>query len=168
MANQQIAVEAEDLVPGEIYTLEAFDVSTLQGAVRETVQDLIARPHEFMEKGPIGLGGAIYMLFAPNPEDDFVEHKRIVSRWLPGRERHRFFTSATARLEKTVNKKTREYTILKGLRNRLGGLSRNIGNSVVRNAGIRTQPRIIEGGKRRPSTTRKSKKSRGRKQTRKA
>ncbi len=168
MANRQIAVEAEDLVPGEMYTLEAFNVMPLQGAVRETVADLIARPHTFVRKGPIGDAGILYILFDPNPEDAVIEEKRISSRWLPGRERHRFYTSRTERLKKAVNRKAREFTILEELRSRVGGLSRNIGNSVVRNVGIRTQPRIIEGGKRRTSTTRKSKKSRGRKQTRKA
>jgi hypothetical protein len=164
----QVRVEAEDLVPGEMYTLEAFATDRLQGAARETVDDLIARPHELSVIGPIGASGALYIEFAPNTADAIVESKRIISRWLPGRERHIFYTSGTTRLEKATNRKAREYTILKGLRNKVGGISRNIGNNVVRAAGIRTQPRIIEGGKRKRSSTRKSKKSRGRKQTRKA
>ncbi len=167
----QVIVEAEDLVLGEMYTMEAFPTGALVGAIRETVDDVIARPHELISKNPIGHGGGLMLSFAPNSADAVVEIKDISTYWLPGNNRHRFFTSGLARVEKAMNRKAREFTTLEGMRDRMGGLYRNLGDNVVRAAGIRRFPRHIEGGKRnrnrRKLVTRKSKKSRSRKQTRK-
>lgn len=163
----QVAVEAEDLVPGEIYTLEAFDTSTLRGAIRETVDDLIARPHEFLDKGPVGNRGALFIRFASDPGNGVVEEKRLSSHWLPGRGRHRFFTSRDARLGKAVNRKAKEYTIRKLYENRTGTSGQpghGPANTILKMAGIGRK----YGGRRRKSTTRKSKNYRKRKQTRKA
>jgi hypothetical protein len=149
-------VEAKNLVEGESYILEPFDLNLVFSFVRDGIRPLMSTPHRLTKIHQFR-DGSYALQFAG------LSLPVIPMSTFPNRERQIFiWSSALERLEESVNRKARQYR-----RQWDSGAGPGEGAGWG-SPGPRPANKKYGGGKRRTSTTRKSKKSRARKQTRKA